>query len=254
MFKGMFTSIQRFFIWLGVLAEKASETDAINQAIVERGIRDQKAKADKAHYANGQLQSQILLLKDQVRKQEQKETELKYMLDHAAKTNDEANGSVYAEELANLEQDLLENKNQLSQLEEAYKQNTEIIAESMRQIQKAQREFETLKAKVAISRNMENLAQLMKSSVTELQGMIGGETASAMQRMREASVQGQGQITATMDLAKEMGSNIRAQQEARKARGKALFQEYKAKATQSVQAPVAETQNAPEKTKIAVPA
>ena len=41
------------------MAEKSTETDAINQAVVERGIRDSKAKADKAHYANGQLAGQI---------------------------------------------------------------------------------------------------------------------------------------------------------------------------------------------------
>ena len=51
----MFRAIKRVFIWLGLMAEKATETDAINEAVVERGIRDSKAKADKAHYANGQL-------------------------------------------------------------------------------------------------------------------------------------------------------------------------------------------------------
>src|SRR5213593_3134664 len=62
----MFRAIKRLFIWMGLMAEKATETDAINQAVVERGIRDSKAKADKAHYANGQLAGQIALLKDQV--------------------------------------------------------------------------------------------------------------------------------------------------------------------------------------------
>jgi hypothetical protein len=60
----MFRAIKRLFIWMGLMAEKATETDAINQAVVERGIRDSKAKADKAHYANGQLAGQIALLKD----------------------------------------------------------------------------------------------------------------------------------------------------------------------------------------------
>ena len=45
----MFRAIKRVFIWLGLMAEKATETDAINQAVVERGIRDAKVKADKAH-------------------------------------------------------------------------------------------------------------------------------------------------------------------------------------------------------------
>jgi hypothetical protein len=36
-------------------------------------------------------------------------------------------------------------------------------------------------------------------------------------------------MRATLDLAKEMGSGIQRQQEMRKARGAALFQEYKKK-------------------------
>ena len=66
----MFRAIKRVFIWLGLIAERATETDAINEAVVERGIRDSKAKADKAHYANGQLAGQIALLKDQIKRQE----------------------------------------------------------------------------------------------------------------------------------------------------------------------------------------
>ena len=66
----MFRAIKRVFIWLGLMAEQATETDAINQAVVERGIRDSKAKADKAHYANGQLAGQIALLRDQIKRQQ----------------------------------------------------------------------------------------------------------------------------------------------------------------------------------------
>ena len=36
----MFRAIKRLFIWMGLMAEKATETDAINQAVVERGIRE----------------------------------------------------------------------------------------------------------------------------------------------------------------------------------------------------------------------
>ena len=98
------------FIWLGLMAEKATETDAINQAVVERGIRDSKAKADKAHYANGQLAGQIALLKDQIKRQERQRDDLQGMLQAAAAANDEANGAHYAEELATMESDLNENK------------------------------------------------------------------------------------------------------------------------------------------------
>ena len=225
----MFRAIKRVFIWLGLLAEKATETDAINEAVVERGIRDSKAKADKAHYANGQLAGQIALLKDQVKRQERQRDDLQGVLQAAAAANDEANGAHYAEELATLEQDLGENKTQLDSLEQLYKQNTEIIAQSLREIQRFQRDFETLKARVAIGRSLENLAGMMKSSITELQGMMGGEMAQSMQQLRQAAAGGEGQMRATLDLAKEMGSGVARQQEMRKARGAALFQEYKKK-------------------------
>jgi len=216
----MFRAIKRVFIWLGLMAEKATETDAINQAVVERGIRDSKAKADKAHYANGQLAGQIALLKDQIKRQDRQREELQSLLQAAAAANDEANGAHYAEELATLEADLNDNK---------YRQNTQIIAESLREIQRFQREFEAVKAKVAIGRSLENLAGMMKSSITELQGMMGGEMGQSMQQLRQSAAAGEGHMRATLDLAKEMGSGISRQQEARKMRGALLFQEYKKK-------------------------
>lgn len=225
----MFRAIKRLFIWLGLAAEKATETDAINQAVVERGIRDSKAKADKAHYANGQLAGQIALLKDQVKRQARKKEELESLVQAAVAANDEANGATYAEELATLEADLNDNQAQLDNLEQLYKQNTEIIAQSLREIQKFEREFEATKAKVAIGRSLENLADMMKSSITELQGMMGGEMAQSMQQLRQSAASGEGQMRATLDLAKEMGAGISRQQEARKMRGKLLFDEYKKK-------------------------
>src|SRR5512140_1944348 len=99
---GLFRAIKRVFIWMGLMAERATENDAINQAVVERGIRDAKAKADKAHYANGQLAGQVALLRDQLRRQERQRDELQSMLQAAATANDEANGAHYAEELATL--------------------------------------------------------------------------------------------------------------------------------------------------------
>ena len=225
----MFRAIKRVFIWLGLMAERATETDAINEAVVERGIRDSKAKADKAHYANGQLAGQIALLKDQIKRQERQRLDLQGMLQAAAAANDEANGAHYAEELATVEQDLAENKSQADSLEQLYQQNTQIIAQSLREIQKFQREFEAVKAKVAIGRSLEGLAGMMKSSITELQGMMGGEMGQSMQQLRQAAAGGEGQMRATLDLAKEMGSGISRQQEMRKARGSMLFQEYKKK-------------------------
>src|SRR4051812_21449140 len=106
----MFRAIKRVFIYLGLLAEKATENDAINQAVIERGIRDSKVKADKAHYANGQLASQVALLKDQIKRQQRQRDELRGLLQSAAAINDEANGAHYAEELATVEGDLEENE------------------------------------------------------------------------------------------------------------------------------------------------
>lgn len=225
----MFRALKRVFVWLGLMAEKATETDAINEAMVERGIRDSKSKADKAHYANGQLAGQIALLKDQIKRQDRQKQELESLLQAAVAANDEANGSHYAEELATLEADLNDNKAQQDNLEQLYKQNTEIIAQSLREIQKFEREFQAVKARVAIGRSLENLAGMMKSSITELQGMMGGEMAQSMQQLRQSAASGEGQMRATLDLAKEMGSGISRQQEAKKMRGKLLFDEYKKK-------------------------
>src|SRR6202008_5050017 len=102
----MFRAVKRIFIWLGLMAEKATETDAINQAVVERGIRDAKAKADKAHYANGQMPGQGAVLRDQGRGQERHRVDPHGMLQPAAAANDDANGCLYAAVWVTLEQEL----------------------------------------------------------------------------------------------------------------------------------------------------
>lgn len=225
----MFRAIKRIFIWLGLMAEKATETDAINQAVVERGIRDARVKADQAHTANGQLAGQVAMLKDQVKRQTRQKQEIQGLLQAAVAANDEDNGAHYAEELANIEQDIADNQAQLDGLEQLYKQNTEIIAQSLREVQKFQREFEALKARVAVGKSLENLSTLMKGSIGELQGMMGGELGQSMEQLRQSAASGEGQMRATMDMAREMGSGIARQQEMRKARGKMLFDEYKKK-------------------------
>jgi phage shock protein A len=248
----MFRALKRLFIWLGLAAEKATENDAINAAVVERGIRDSKARADKAGYANGQLAAQSALLKEQLKKQIRQKEELEGLLRAAAASNDEENGSHYAEELAQIEQDVTDNKAQVDNLEALYKQNTEIIAQSLREVQKFEREFQQTKARVAVSRQLEGLSTLMKSSVTELEGMLGGETAQSMQQLRESAASGEGQMRATMDLAREVGSGISRQQEMRKARGKMLFDQYKQKMTMVQPETQAQSQPAPaERQKIA---
>ena len=225
----MFRAFKRIFIWLGLMAEKATETDSINQAVVERGIRDAKAKADQAHTANGHLAGQVAMLKDQLKRQYRQKQEIQGLLSAAAASNDDENGAHYAEELANIEQEISDNEAQLQGLEDLYKQNTEIIASSLREVQRFQREFETLKARVAVSKSLDSLATMMKGSIGELQGMMGGEVGQSMQQLRQSAASGEGQMRATIDLAKEMGSGIARQQDIRKARGKMLFEEYKKK-------------------------
>jgi phage shock protein A len=249
----MFRAFKRLFIFLGLMAEKATENDAINAAMVERGIRDAKARADKASFANGQLASQSALLKDQLKKQQRQKQETEGLLQAAAAANDEENGAHYAEELAQLEQDIADNNEQLTSLETLYKQNTEIIGTSIREIQKFEREFEQTKARVAVSKQLESLSGLMKSSVSELQGVLGGETAQSMQQLRESAAKGEGQMRATMDIAKEVGSGIARQQDMRKARGKLLFDQYKQKMgmVQPEAAAPATEAPAPERQKIA---
>lgn len=239
----MFRAIKRIFIWLGLAAEKATENDAINAAVVERGIRDARAKADKAHYANGQLASQIALLRDQLKRQQRQQQEIQGLLRAAAAANDENNGAHFAEELATVDQDIADNEGQLQNLETLYKQNTEVIAQSIREVQRFQREFEQVKARVAVSRSMESLAGLMKGSIGELQGMMGGEVGQSMQQLRQSAAGGEGQMRATFDLAREMGSGIQREQEMRKARGKMLFDEYKKK--MGMVQPEAQAQPAP---------
>ena len=58
-------------------------------------------------------------------------------------------------------------------------------------VEKFQREFEATKAKVAIGRSLESLAGMMKSSITELQGMMGGEMSQSMQQLRQSAAAGE---------------------------------------------------------------
>ena len=82
---------------------------------------------------------------------------------------------------------------------------------------------------------------------------MGGEMGQSMQQLRQSAASGEGQMRATLDLAKEMGSGISRQQEARKARGAMLFQEYRKKMgmVQPEVAAAPATAPAPERQKIA---
>jgi hypothetical protein len=67
----------------------------------------------------------------------------------------------------------------------------------------------------------------------------------SMQQLRQSAASGEGQMRATLDLAREMGSGVARQQEARKARGALLFQEYKKKMGMVQPEVAATTQPAP---------
>jgi hypothetical protein len=238
-------ALHRLLIWLGLTAEKATETDAINEAVVERGIRDSRAKADKAHQANGQIAAQISLLTGQYKLQEGKRDDMQSLLQAAARANDSVNGASYADQLATIEEGLNQSHEQIATLTSLYNQNTQIIANSLRAIQQSTIEFENLKAKVQVSRSLEQLSGLMKGSITELQGMVGTQMNQSMDQLRQSAASGEGQMRATLDLAKAMGSDVRLQQDARAARGAQLFQEYQQK--MGLAPPAALPQTAPPK-------
>jgi len=85
---------------------------------------------------------------------------------------------------------------------------------------------------------------------------MGGEMSKSMDQLRQSAAGGVGQMTATMDLAKSMGSDIQRQQDARKLRGKALFDQFKQKSAagvnESAPAPKQSDPPAPERQKISV--
>jgi predicted nucleic acid-binding Zn-ribbon protein len=248
----MWRAIKRILITLNLMAEQSTETVAINEAQVEAGIRAQKDKAAKANYANGQLAGQIRLLKDQVKRGEQKCEEVKGLLQACANANDEANGAHYAEAFSAAQDDLKENQTQLEELQKAYEENTQIIANSIREIQKFQNDFERVKAKVATSQATKGLATLMQSSLTELQGMGSTEMGKSMEQLRKTAAEGMGQMDATFNLATALGSDIKRQQEMRAARGKLLFDQFKASANKvNAEATATPATPAPERQKVA---
>lgn len=229
-----FTAIGRFFhkcmIILGFAIDDMGNNDMMNEATVQAEIGKAKQKASQAQSENGKLAGNIAMVKAQIADQKREEEKLVALVKIAINENDVTNGSSYAENLANLKTDIANNQQQLESMTNWYKNNVEIIAESLRQVQKFQRDFDQLKIRVKIGRSQQALAEMLKASTTELQGMVGGEAAEAMQRMRETAFAGEGQMTATIDLANKMGSSIKQEQIARQARGRALFEEMAAAA------------------------
>lgn len=62
-------AIKRLFVGLGLVAEKATGTGSVNQAGIERGIRDSRAGLVKAIEANARTTGRIALLNVLVQRQ-----------------------------------------------------------------------------------------------------------------------------------------------------------------------------------------
>ena len=225
----IFRAIHRLFVYLGLAIEKSTETVAIDEAMIERGIRDARGKADVANTANGQIKTQMILLKEQIRSEERQIEEYTAQLKLAAQTNDEINGAHFAELLDNVEQEMLRNREQMAQFDNVYKTNIQVIATSLREIERYQREFEMTKSRVRASEAQKGLSELAKNSIQALQGM--SQIGQAMGRLKAHAAEGEGQMAATTDLAAAMGKNIANDQAARNARGKALFERFKTTGT-----------------------
>ena len=225
----MFTALKRLFIYLGFIAQSATETQAIDEAVIQSNIKNSRAKAAQSNEANGQLQTTLILLRQQIREEDIRAASLTAELQLAADRNDEAEGADLAERLDLLNGEMATNKEQLATLEGVYNQNLDIIANSLREVQKLHREFIATRAQVKSSESLKGLANNIQNSITELQGMTEG--GQAMQRMKERAASGQGQLKATTDLAARMGASVLQTQNARQARGKALFNQFKAKGT-----------------------
>ncbi len=224
----MWKFIKRWLIRFNLMAEKATESDAFNEVIAEDGIRKQKERAEQARKANGALASQGALLTEQIKRQTRERDNLMGLLQAASNSNDTVNGANFAEQLNLVETDLKENQAQADAIEESFQANTAIVADAIRQIQVMEREFQQLKAKVKVSRALEGISSMAAGAINELQG-VGGEAASAMQRMREAAAVGTGQQRATVELAKSLGANAQYAVKARQEKGKLLFEEFQRK-------------------------
>jgi hypothetical protein len=225
----MFRALKRLFVALGFWAESATETQAIDEAVIQSGIRDQQAKAAAANKANGDLQTSIILLRNQIHEEEVRAAGLTAQLQLAAEQNNESEGAALAEQLDVLNHEIQTNKEQLVSLDAVYQQNLEIIANALREVQTLQQQFVALRAQVKSSQSLKGLAENLQNSISQLQGM--SEAGQAIQRMKERAASGQGHFKATIDLASKMGANVASSQEQRASRGKALFAQFKAKGT-----------------------
>ncbi|MFA7344876.1 MAG: hypothetical protein WC003_11270 [Terrimicrobiaceae bacterium] len=225
----LLSPLKRILIAIGFWADEATHTAAIDEANIQADIKRQNDNALKANKDNGDLQTTIILLKQQIHNGEINAQTLTQQLRDAAAENDEARGADLAERLDRANSELQINTEQMTTLEGLYRQNLDVIANSLRETERLQAEFKTLQAQNKNSKMLEQRAEQIQNSIAQLRQMT--DTGQALERMRERAAKGQGRFTATMDLAKKMGANIAQSQKERSARGRALFEQFKAKGT-----------------------
>ena len=225
----MFRAIKRLFISLGLMAEKATETDAINAAVVERGIRDRKPALTKRPKPTASSRRKAPCSKSSSKNRSARNRKCKVCCRQRRRRTTKKTARITPKSSRRSSR-TSRTKRAVGKSRKGFTNKTQRSSRrALREIQKFERDFAQTKARVAVSRQLESLAGLMKSSVSELQGMLGGEMGQSMQQLRESAAKGEGQMRATMDMTRELGSGIARQQEMRKARGKHLFDEYKKK-------------------------
>ena len=243
----MFRAIKRLFVWFGLMAEKVTETDAINEAQVEAGIRKEQANCQKCFDALAQIKANALSLKDQIKGEKNKELELTSLVQAAIQQGSEDHATEYAAELAELQESLRINEQQLTQVDSLYTQTKDMLANHIQELKRFQREFDNLKARVKISRSLEGLAEMTQSMLPQFQGAVGGEMSKSMEQLRQTAYRGQAKMETTSDLAQKVGADISMQKEARKIRGRAILDQIKAKMAEQKSQDVTTTTAAPVK-------
>lgn len=224
----------------------ATETQAIDQAKFETNMRMRKERIAVAINANAKIKTTMTQQADQISRQKRELSEWQAALDDAIRRNDEVNGPTYANAIAKLTSEIEDNETQMRTLSDGYKENTKLIAEQTRQIQKDLQDYEQLKAKVAISATLEAAANDLMGSMQVFQG-IGSESAEVLERMRTRALAGQSKMAAVKDVASALGSTVDARLAKEAAIGRSLWESAKAKAA-AEKSPEAASQTPPTST------
>lgn len=225
----MANPFKNLWVWFWNSFLTSTQTQAIDQARFETNMRTRKERIATAINANAKIKTTMTQQADQISRQKRELAEWQAALDDAIRRNDEVNGPTYANAIAKLTSEISENELQLQTLSDGYKENTKLIAEQTRQIQKDLQEYEQLKAKVAISQTLEAAANDLMGSLQSFQG-IGSESAEVLDRIRTRALAGQSKMAAVKDIASALGSSVDARIAKEAAVGRSLWETAKAKA------------------------